>query len=272
MSVIRILFITFIMMSHQVTAQNTVLKNTHKGNIFYMNGAYKDAVTSYEKAIEAAPFDFKSTYNLGNAFFKLKKYDKALEKYESVIDRGETRIDNAMIHHNIGNCYMMKSEFKAAIDAYKTSLRLNPFDEATRYNLAYAMLKQKEKEQQQEKNNQNKNQDQDQKDQKDQNENKENQDNKDNKDNQQDKSDKNNEDGDQKDKNQENNNQKDSDGDQNKEEKDESGQPKPQPNKLSKEQAKRILEAAAKQEKEIQDKKDQKIKIGTGKPQAKKDW
>ncbi|MGZ3900826.1 MAG: tetratricopeptide repeat protein, partial [Bacteroidia bacterium] len=41
--------------------------------------------------------------------------------------------------HNIGNCYLQKKDFQQAIDAYKKSLKFNPKDEETRYNLAYAL-------------------------------------------------------------------------------------------------------------------------------------
>ena len=157
MRIIKYLLLFFCAIGIQAYGQNNVLKNTHKGNVFYMNGAYKDAVASYDKAITEAPFNFKANFNVGNAYFRLEDYDKALTKYEAIVDHGKTNAQKAAVNHNIGNCYMMKGEFKAAINAYQNSLRLNPFDESTRYNLAYALLKQKEKEQQeQQKDDQNK--------------------------------------------------------------------------------------------------------------------
>ena len=41
--------------------------------------------------------------------------------------------------HNIGNCYLQKKEYQQAVDAYKKALKLDPKDEETRYNLAYAL-------------------------------------------------------------------------------------------------------------------------------------
>ena len=242
--------------------QNEVLKNTHKGNIFYQNNEFKDAVYYYEKALENAPFNFKASFNLANAFFKLKEYDKSIEELESIVDHAKTNEEKAMVYHNIGNAHLMNKQLDKGIEAYKEALRLNPKSEDTRYNLAYALLKNQEQEKKDQQKNQDQEKNQDQKkeeqekgqDQKDKGEeekndqgNQEQQDNKD---------DKGNED------------QKDGDKEDNKPQQNEGNKPQ----KLSKEQAKRLLEAAAKKEKDIQEKKDEKLKISSGKPKQKKDW
>ncbi len=270
MKMIKTLLLILLFGSQIGYSQNIVLKNMHKGNLFYLNGAYKDAVYSYEKVLQESPFNFKANFNLGNAYFKMEEYDKAIDILEPISERGKTDADKSMVYHNIGNCYMMKGEFEEAIEAYKKGLRLNPRDEATRYNLAYALLKQQEKEQQQQQNDQNQDQqnedDQNSEDQKDQNGDgqKDDQNN-----DQKEKGDKNENDSDGKE--DQKNDEQNGEGDKDKPDEKETDN-KPKPNKLSKEQAKRLLEAAAKKEKEIQEKKDKNLKVGTAKPQAKKDW
>jgi Ca-activated chloride channel family protein len=130
------------------------------------------------------------------------------------------------------------NKLEESVEAYKKALLNNPKDEETRYNLVYALDKLK-KQQQQNKNN------------KDKNKNDKNQDKKD-----QDKQDKNNQ-------------------DQNKKDQDKKDQEKqqqqPQPDKLSKEDAQRMLDALNNQEKQTQEKlKGKKVKVSGGKPL--KDW
>jgi Ca-activated chloride channel family protein len=48
--------------------------------------------------------------------------------------------------HNLGNCRLKQENWQAAVDAYKKSLKVDPKDEDTRYNLAYAQKKLKEQE------------------------------------------------------------------------------------------------------------------------------
>ncbi|MCK4747177.1 MAG: tetratricopeptide repeat protein, partial [Bacteroidales bacterium] len=55
----------------------------------------------------------------------------------------------AHVWHNIGNSLLESQQFAQSIEAYKNSLRLNPGDQDTKYNLAYAKKKLQEQEQQQ---------------------------------------------------------------------------------------------------------------------------
>ena len=267
----RIFTIFVLCISLNGFSQDEVKKNIYKGNVFYLNNEFKDAVYYYEKAIDQSPFDFKANYNLANAFFKLKEYDKAISKLESIADYAKGNQQKAMLQHNIGNCNLMNKKLDEAIDAYKASLRLNPFDEETRYNLAFALQMKKQQEQQkkeQNKDDENKeDKEQGKKEQDEDGDKKDKKEGQDKKDGEgdEDKKEEDDKEGEQKDK------PKDGEGDKDKpEKKDQASQPKP--NQLSKEQAKRILEAAAKKEKEIQDKKDKNLKVITGKPKQKKDW
>ena len=54
----------------------------------------------------------------------------------------------ARINHNLGNSYLKENKLEQAIEEYKSSLRLNPNDEETRYNLAYAQKMKQQQEQQ----------------------------------------------------------------------------------------------------------------------------
>jgi tetratricopeptide (TPR) repeat protein len=138
------------------------------------------------------------------------------------------------VHHNIGNSYLKSQKFEESIKSYKEALKLNPNDEETKYNLSYAlnMLKNNQDKQQQKN-------DQDKDDQK-KNDDK-NQDKKENDKNDQQKNDEN------KDK-----------GEQNKPDQNQTTQQdnlkQPQQNKISKEEAERILNAMKNNEQDLQKK------------------
>jgi hypothetical protein len=106
-------------------------------------------------------------------------FESARESFNSFISKTNNIDDKSKAHYNIGNSFLTeyakeakeKGEapssdiLKNAIKEYQQSLRLNPKDKDTRYNLSYAMnLLQNQEKQEQE----NKDQNKDQKDKEDQ--------------------------------------------------------------------------------------------------------
>ena len=146
------------------------------GNKLFDKGKYQEAEIMYNKATQVNPNSPAANYNLALSLVKqLKSTDNdsikndmmahALSLFELVptLTKDSTLI--AMAYHNMGNLRYENEAYKEAIDAYKLSLRHNPNDEDTRYNLRMAQLKQDQ---------QNQNQDQQDKDK--QNQDKQNQD------------------------------------------------------------------------------------------------
>ncbi len=168
------------------------------GNKLYDEGNYREAEIMYNKATQVNPNSSAATYNLALSLTKqLKSADndstknnltaRALKLYETVPSLTKDSTLIAMAHHNRGNLYYENEAYSEAIEAYKQSLRHNPSDNDTRYNLRMAQLKLKEQQQQQDKDKNNQNQDQqnqdqqnqDQQNQEQQNQEQQNQDNKD---------------------------------------------------------------------------------------------
>ena len=168
------------------------------GNKLYDEGNYREAEIMYNKATQVNPNSPAATYNLALSLTKqLKSADndstknnltaRALKLFETVPSLTKDSTLIAMAHHNRGNLYYENEAYSEAIEAYKQSLRHNPSDNDTRYNLRMAQLKLKEQQQQQDKDKNNQNQDQqnqDQQNQEQQNQDQQNQDqqNQDNKD------------------------------------------------------------------------------------------
>src|SRR3990172_4996433 len=111
----------------------------------------------------------RSLNNSGvDSYKKQQRYDEAIKSFQNSLTHTEDGIMKSKAFHNIGNSLLKSQKIKESVEAYKNSLKLNPNDKDTKYNLSYALslLKQQQDQQQQNKNQNDKNRDkQDKKDQ-----------------------------------------------------------------------------------------------------------
>ena len=258
------------------------LKKLHKAQTESTHFAYKgfeanknkktiESEMDYRKAISKNKNNTIAQYNMGDLLFNQKAYKEASGFYqEASISKGATKEEKHKAYHNLGNIAMQEKEYDKAVLAYKEALRNNPDDDETRYNLAVAkeMLK---KNSPQNQDNQNKDKNQDKKDQNNQDNKDKNQDNNQNKDQKDNKSDENKENQDKKDQNNQGNNQNNDNKEGDKQENKPQQPGESSQNKISPEQAKRILEAMSNEEKKTQEKINaQRVK---GRPiRSEKDW
>ncbi len=163
--------------------------DVRKGNKQYQKQDYTSAEVDYRRGIEKNPNSFEAHYNLGNALFKQDKYPEAQvewQKAAQLIEDEENKQQLSESYHNLGNAYFAQQQYDKAVAAYKESLRNNPKDNDTRYNLVKAMQMLQQQQQQQQNQDQNKDQNKDQNQQQDQQQQNQDQQNKDqNKDEQQ---------------------------------------------------------------------------------------
>ena len=150
-----------------VFAQKAERKNVREGNKLYETEKFTEAEIAYRKSLEVNPRSSEGTYNLGNALYKQKKFPEAAEQYQLLAGQGEKMIETpegkarlAEIYHNVGNIGMQSKEYAKSVEAYKQSLRLNPKDDETRYNLALAQKLLRDQQQQQDDKKQDKTQEQ----------------------------------------------------------------------------------------------------------------
>ncbi len=121
------------------------------GNTEYRNGNFTESETSYRKSLESAEAEesYRGRYNLGNSLYRLKKSEEAIQEYKNAIALTQDPAQKSKNFHNMGNTYMNMDQYQEAVNSYKQALRLNPKDEDTRYNLAYAQSKLIQQQQQQ---------------------------------------------------------------------------------------------------------------------------
>lgn len=148
-----------------------------KGNKEYNNKKFNDAEISYRKSMELDNKSHHAVFNLGDALYKQEQYDKAAQEFSSIAKGKHDDQTIAKSYHNLGNSLLKTKKYQESIDAYKKSLKLNPNDIETKYNLEYAkMMLQKQQQQQNQQNKNRQNQDKQQQQQQQQNDNKENKD------------------------------------------------------------------------------------------------
>jgi len=214
-----IIFIAFLLFANCGTfAQKTERDYIRKGNRLFNDSSFVQAEVNYRKALEKNPNSTEALYNLGNTLSQQRKLKEAMQQYTAASKNEKNKTKLAKIYHNAGVLFYAAKHYQEAVQSYRQSLRNNPSDDETRYNLALAMKMLKD----QQKNQQNKDKNKDKKKDKD----------KQKKDDQKKKQDQKNKDDKQK------------------------QQPKPQSNKnkMSKENAEQLLNAAMQDEKQLQEK------------------
>ena len=145
---ISIALLTLVSMT--ASAQKAERDHIRRGNRQFKDSVFVEADVNYRKALEANPQSTIAMFNLGNALMQQNKLPEAMEQYAAAsrIDKDKGRL--AQMFHNMGVILHSQKEYAKAVEAYKQSLRNNPKDDETRYNLALAqkMLKDQQQNQQ----------------------------------------------------------------------------------------------------------------------------
>lgn len=152
----RNIFLTLVLFSISlaISAQTMTEKDyIRSGNRHYADSLFEKAEVDYRKALDLNPSSADALYNLGNALFYQAEQTpaKATEALEQYITAAKIETDKArlaQIYHNIGVLYYLGEQYPQSVAAYKESMRNNPQDHETRYNLAKAMHMNKQQPQQ----------------------------------------------------------------------------------------------------------------------------
>jgi Ca-activated chloride channel family protein len=209
-------------------------KFIRQGNREYNKDKFGDSEISYRRAADKNKESADAVFNTGDALYKQQKYEDAGKQFIQNADMNEDKLKKAGSLYNLGNSLLKANKVQESIEAYKGSLKLNPDNIETKYNLAYAqdLLQKQQQQQQEQQNDQNKDQ--------------------------QDK---------QEQEQKENENSKDQQGQQQKN----NGEDKQQQQSISKEDAERVLNALANDEKNVQEKV-KLAKAQKGKVRTVKNW
>ena len=118
-----------------VSAQND-RQLIREGNRLYRQKQYAQAEVLYRKAIAKKADNPQAVYNLGCALMMQQKDSAAIVQYENATKLEKNKLRQSKAWHNIGVMCQSHKMYGEAVRAYEQSLRLNPSDDETRYNLA----------------------------------------------------------------------------------------------------------------------------------------
>ena len=218
--------------AHGLAQEKTDRDYLRSGNKLYNDSLFIKAEVDYRKALELNPKSTDAMFNLANALLMQQKAQEAMEQYESVSKIEKDKEKLAQIYHNMGVILQSGKQYPQCIEAYKESLRNNPKDDETRYNLALAQKLLKDQQQDQQNQDQQQQQQEQKEDKQEQNKDQQEQDQKDQQQNQQ--------------------------------------QQQQNKNEMSKENAQQLLNAVMQDEKNVQDKVKKQLQIKGKK--LEKDW
>ncbi|HBG60928.1 MAG: hypothetical protein A2Y03_10690 [Omnitrophica WOR_2 bacterium GWF2_38_59] len=90
---------------------------------FKRNKVWDNEITLWEDVLEKSPNKTKPMINLGNAYFKTRKYDKALELFQRAVAIDDKAVE---AYNGMGLVYKEKGDFELSIDNYNKVLELKP--------------------------------------------------------------------------------------------------------------------------------------------------
>jgi tetratricopeptide (TPR) repeat protein len=160
-----------ILLTGQVLTAQADKKYIRQGNRNFEKSKFSDSEISYRKATDKNKNYPDAVFNTGDALYKQNKFEDAGKQFLESANMNEDPKKKSDAMFNLGNSLLKSNKLEECIEAYKGSLKLKPANPEAKYNLAYAqdmLKKQKEQQQQQQnKDKQDQKKDQNKKDQKD---------------------------------------------------------------------------------------------------------
>ena len=102
----------------------------------YKSGDYDKAVRYYQSAQKQAPKDVDLSDEIAQSTYRSRDFKNAQKAYEQSANDKKSPEERARVNHNLGNARMKQKDYDGAISAYKESVRNNPNDPETKYNLS----------------------------------------------------------------------------------------------------------------------------------------
>lgn len=195
LAVIAVLYSSAALIMDGSPMLKSMREHVKSANELHRDSLFNDAIEPYRRAVDMSPENSMTNYNSGtNLLMKNYKdikdnvaepevvagvYQDANNQFLTAAEFESDKKNLASIYHNSGLVYHLTDSLEMAAEAYKESLRNNPDDHETRYNLAVVLhqLKQNQQNQQNNQNQQQENQQQQQQQNQEQQQNEQKQDN-----------------------------------------------------------------------------------------------
>ena len=180
LAVIAVLYSSAALIMDGSPMLKSMREHVKSANELHRDSLFNDAIEPYRRAVDMSPENSMTNYNSGtNLLMKNYKdikdnvaepevvagvYQDANNQFLTAAEFESDKKNLASIYHNSGLVYHLTDSLEMAAEAYKESLRNNPDDHETRYNLAVVLhqLKQNQQNQQDNQNQQQENKEQQQ--------------------------------------------------------------------------------------------------------------
>jgi len=144
----------FAMMLMNVTVSNLYSQpdrqHIRAGNRDYRAGEFGNSELEYRRATEVARGTTDAWFNLGNSIYRQQRFEDAAASFRKNASLNDDPVKKANSWYNLGNSLLSAEKIEESIEAYKSSLRLHPDNSEAKFNLAYAQDLLRKQEQQQE--------------------------------------------------------------------------------------------------------------------------
>ncbi len=113
-----------------------------------VNHEYEKSYKKYRSAQKLAPKQIDLSDEIGHAAYRAGKYKDAENIFSNSSSNKGNATQKGNVQRQIGDSKMQQRKYEEAAESYKESLRNNPQDSKSRYNLTQALKKAKEQQQQ----------------------------------------------------------------------------------------------------------------------------
>ncbi|MCP5105275.1 MAG: hypothetical protein GY950_17940, partial [bacterium] len=115
-------------------------KKNRKGIKAYQDQKYQEALNEFLSAKGIKPDSEELKSNTASALYRMKKYKEALEEFSN-IDPEKTNLAHADFFYNVGNSFFRLNQFDKALENYKKSLIADYQDIDTKKNYEITLKK-----------------------------------------------------------------------------------------------------------------------------------
>jgi tetratricopeptide (TPR) repeat protein len=117
---------------------NKVRDLVNKGNEFFHQGNFDEAIHCYDEALALKPDYSEALFNKGTALCELGKLKEAINLFDKVLEMNPQDWEAL---HNKGNAFLNLCCFKESLECYNRALEINPKDAETMYNKGNLLLR-----------------------------------------------------------------------------------------------------------------------------------
>lgn len=150
----RLLLISILFFNANLLFAQNWKDSLFAGQTAFQQRQFKKALRLFKHAQDLAPKGVNIQELVNQSAYRGKNYNEAEKGYSNALKKAKTKTEKSTTNYNLGNAQFKNKNIDQAIESYKDALRANPNNDQARYNLAYALNQKNKNKNNQSKNNQ----------------------------------------------------------------------------------------------------------------------